>query len=322
MIKWKPNEAYRKAFGVPYFDHLNVAILASGAPTDQAWLSKQTNVYGVSGALLEQMKKARPDAKLVTDYYAATSTNGIFMKVHQKPFDDVRVRRAMSMAIDRDGWGKTLQSPYKWESGPVTWGYPTWKLDVAKMPADVQKWAKYDVAEAKKLLDAAGIEKRDYIIHEYPYSATTTADCQLVVDSLSKIGLSTKLKVYEYNNWLATAYIGKYDDLLFGPDNLDRITQQLSDRLQAGSSRNHSDVGDDTTTKLLTDFMGAKGPAEAKPINDQLQTRSVDQVFCVYKPQGVSMHMWDAKLGNYGDNGDYALYYQDSYRAAFLWWNA
>ena len=90
---------------------------------------------------------------------------------------------------------------------------------------------------------------------------------------------------------------------------------------QRGTSVDLPDpVGDDTTTKLLNDFASAKGPAEAKPINDQLQLRSVDQVFCVYKPQGVSMHMWDANLMNYGDNGDYALYYQDSYRAAFLWW--
>jgi len=321
IIKWKPNESYRKVFGVPYFDHLNVAILSSGAPTDKAWIAKTTNVYAIGSGLLDQMVKARPDAKIVKEYYAATSTNGVFMKVHQKPFDDVRVRRAMSMAVDRDGWGKTLQVPFKWESGPVTWGYPTWKLVPEKMPAETLKWLKHDPAEATKLTAAAGISaSKEYIIHEYPYSATTTSDCQLMIDSFRKVGLNTKLKVYEYNNWLATAYIGKYDDLLYGPDNLDRITQQLADRLQAGSSRNHSDVGDDTTTKLLKDFQGAKGPTEAKPINDQLQLRSVDQAFCVYKPQGVSMHMWDANLMNYGDNGDYALYYQDSYRAAFMWW--
>jgi len=322
VIKWKVNENYRKVFGVPYFDHHNTAILANGAPTLQAFIAKTINVYSASTGELEPAKKARPDTKMVEEFYAPTNTNALFMKVTQKPFDDVRVRRALSMSVDRAGWGKTLQVANKWESGPITWGFPTWKLDHTKMPADTSKWLKYDPAEAKKLVEAAGISVgTEYLMHMYPYNATYTPESQLLIDSMKKIGITAKLKVYEYNNWLSTAYIGKYNDLLYGPDNLDRITQQLADRLQRGSSRNHSDVADDTTDKLLKDFQAAKGPAEAKPISDNIQIRSVDQAYAVYRPQPVTPHFWDANLQNYGEKGDFALYYQDSYRAAFMWWS-
>ncbi len=319
VIKFKPNEAYRKVFGVPYADQLNVALLATGAPRLQAWVAKQIQFFTPVTGQTEAGKKGRPDAKTVDDFYAPTSTNALFMKVGQKPFDDVRVRRAMSMAIDRDGWGKTLQTEYKAESGPITWGFPTWKLGLDKMPAETQKWAKYDVAEAKKLFDAAGVPAKNYVMHMYPYNATYTPEAQLITDSLKKIGLNTQVKIYEYNNWLSTAYIGKYDDLLYGPDNLDRITQQLADRLQKGSSRNHSDVADDASQKLLADFQAAKGPAEAKPISDQLQIRSVDQVYAIYRPQGTTPHSWDASIQNYGEKGDLAMYYQNYYRDAFYW---
>ncbi|MEI6665261.1 MAG: hypothetical protein WCL53_03835 [Chloroflexota bacterium] len=127
------------------------------------------------------------------------------------------------------------------------------------------------------------------------------------------------VKIYEYNNWLSSAYIGKYDDLLYGPDNLDRITQQLADRLLKGSSRNHSDVADDDSQKLLAQFQAAKGAQDAKQFSDQLQIRSVDQTYAVYRPQGTTPHSWDPAIQNYGEKGDLAMYYQNYYRDAFYW---
>ena len=111
---------------MPYSDKLIVNMLATGAPRLQAWLSKQIDLYGPSLGQMEPAKKARPDTPWTMNF-AATNTNGIFVKTKQKPFDDIRVRRAMSMAVDREGWGKTLQLDYKMESGPITWGYPNWK---------------------------------------------------------------------------------------------------------------------------------------------------------------------------------------------------
>ena len=319
VIRFKANEAYRKVFGVPYADRLNVAILATGAPRLQAWVAKQTQFFTPATGQVDAGKKARPDAKTVDDFYAPTSTNALFMKINQKPFDDIRVRRAMSMAVDRDGWGKTLQRAYQLESGPITWGFPTWKLALDKMPADTQKWAKYDPAEAKKLVDAAGVPAKTYVMHMYPYDSSYTPESQLLQDSLKKVGINTSVKIYEYNNWLSSAYIGKYDDLLYGPDNLDRITQQLADRLLKGSSRNHSDVSDDDAQKLLTQFQAAKGAQDAKQFSDQLQIRSVDQTYAVYRPQGTTPHSWDAAIQNYGEKGDLAMYYQNYYRDAFYW---
>ncbi|MFA7250133.1 MAG: ABC transporter substrate-binding protein [Dehalococcoidia bacterium] len=318
VIIFKPNEAYRKVFGVPYVDRLNYAILAQGAPRLAAFLAKTTSIFSPAAGDVSAVQKGRPDAKSRLNQYAATSTSAVFMNTQEAPWNDVRARRALSMAVDREGWGKTLQSEFKIESGPITWGYPTWKLDPAQMPADITQWLKFNQAEAKKLIDAAGIKSSTvFDIHMYPYSATTTADGQLMVDSFAKVGVSTKLKIYEYNNWSATVYAGPYHGLLWGPDNLDRITQQLSDRLLANSHRNHSQVQDADTQKMLSDFAAAKGPADAKPIADRIQLRSVDQAFAVYKPQGVAMRFWDPALQNY--DGQDALWYQDPYQMAFMW---
>ncbi len=318
VIVLKPNEAYRKVFGVPYVDRVNVSLLELAPARLQAFIGKSLSNYSATSGDLGPLKQGRPDAKSRLNDYAATSTSALFMNTKEKPWDDIRARRALSMAVDREGWGNTIKTEYKIESGPITWGYPTWKMDPAKMPADVTKWLKFDIAEAKKLIDAAGIPSSQvFEINLYPYSASTTAEAQLMADSLSKIGITTKMKVFEYNNWATTAYIGKYNGLLYGPDNLDRVTQQFADRLLANSSRNHSLIQDAEAQKLIAAFSEAKGPAEAKAPADALQMRSIEQAFAVYRPQGVQMLFWDPAMQNY--DGQTALWYQDVYQKAFMW---
>ena len=320
VIKFKPNEAYRKVFGVPYADHINVAILSGGAPQLQAFIAKNIQFFSPSGGQLDVAKSSRPDAKSIIDVYAPAQTNTLSNKVTEKPFDDVRVRRAISMAIDRDGWGKALQAPYKWESGPITYGYPDWKLAPEKMPAEVTQWLKFDIAEAKKLLGAAGVSaSTEHLVHMFPYDEGYTPQVQFLMDSLSKVGITTKLKVYEANNWAATANVGNYvgGGFRYGPANLDRISQQFLERYQIGSARNHWRVSDDASQQLLKDFWAAKGPAEAKVVSNQIQTRSVEQAWGVWRPQPVSPVMWDPAVQNY--EGASGINYQTIYRGAFYW---
>jgi peptide/nickel transport system substrate-binding protein len=78
------------------------------------------------------------------------------------PFNDVRVRRAVSMGIDRDGLLALVRSPTDDEGGewcnmiPAGLGETWWVDPKSDEMGDAAKWYKYDVAEAKKLMDAAG----------------------------------------------------------------------------------------------------------------------------------------------------------------------
>ena len=323
FVSWKPNPAFKKVFGIPYADrYIEKILVGSSALTLQAFVSKQIDKVGATGGNLEAIKKGRPDAKLKLDTFAASNTNALFLNQTEKPFDDVRVRRAISMSVDRDGWGKTLQLPYKLESGPITWGYEDWKLDLPKMPADVQAWAKYNPDEAAKLVQAAGVSSSaNYQIHMYPYNEAYTPEAQLLIGSLKKIGISSTLKVYDYNNWIANVYYTTdpkaYSGMLYGPDNLDRIQQQLFDRFSKTSNRNHAFINDPQMEQWLTDFTSSKGPDDAKVVANKIQQRSVDQAYATYRPQPTSPLAWDPSLQNY--EGETPFSYQTSVRAAFLW---
>lgn len=316
VSRYRANENYRKVFGVPYVDEVVVNMLASGAPQLQAWAGKQIQFFSPQAGLVDAAKKARPDTPW-TSGYSPGGTVALNMQNNQKPFDDVRVRRAISMAVDRDGWGKTLQGEYKLESGPVDWGMPSWKLDPANMPADARRWLALDRAESKKLLAAAGISPtKTFTMNMYPYSQSYHAHSQLLIDWLSQVGMTAKLRIHEYNNWSATVYNSKYEDLMYAPYSADRLSQQV-ERLTAGSNRNHSDARDADTQQMLKDFAEAKSVAEAKTITDKIQIRAVDQAFSVYQPQAVSFFTWDPAVQNY--DGQKEVIFQGHYRAAMMW---
>jgi peptide/nickel transport system substrate-binding protein len=98
------------------------------------------------------MKLAELEAD--SDFVVSTHSYGRFQVLdfnsHRPPFDDVRVRRALNCAIDRETMVRSL-------FGDIT--NPTYLITDPKFiwgPANIKEGYKYDIRKAKKLLAEAG----------------------------------------------------------------------------------------------------------------------------------------------------------------------
>jgi peptide/nickel transport system substrate-binding protein len=124
----------------------------------------------------------------------------------KKPLDDVRVRRAISAAIDRkaviegaaDGFGVPIGSHYV----PGAIGY-----------VDTTNVNPFNVEKAKALLAEAGVKTPLELTMTLPPPPYARQGGEVIVAELAKIGITVKVQNVEWAQWLSGTYGNKDYDL-------------------------------------------------------------------------------------------------------------
>ena len=146
----------------------------------------------------------------------------ITFNTEHKPFDDVRVRRALSLAIDRWGGGQSLGKVtlIKGVGGVFRPGAP-WALPNADLEKLSGFWrdANKSREEAKRLLKEAGVTKLKVKLLNRTVAQPFTPAGIYAIDQWRRIGVETEHVQVETKLW--------YDGM--GNGNFDAAVQNISD---------------------------------------------------------------------------------------------
>jgi len=201
---YKKNPDYWQT-GKPYLDAVRTVIIKEDNASFAAFQTKQLDILEPVNKLdmAEQLKKAVPDAR----YVSGLGNHGARMWYNMQvaPFTDVRFRRAMSLATDREEFVRTFTK------GQGQWGVDG-GIPGLFTPEELKKIYPYDPEEAKRLLRESGYTNNPISI-EMHYAAATeqiTSDVQLLQAQWRKVGIDMYLNPDERVNVSRRQRVGDF----------------------------------------------------------------------------------------------------------------
>ena len=263
---------------------------------------------------LETLKKSHPH--LVYQDFQSNVVGAVRMRTDQPPFNDVRVRRAISHAIDRQGLIEAVS--IRGQPTPaIAPGLAEWSLPIDQLGAGA-KYYQYNPQEAKRLLAEAGYPKgfKTPLTASTGYGRGLLDVVQLVQQYLKAVGIEVEMKLQEYGAYMATTAQGKYEGMVYGPAAIAWEPDGPLYRMYAPDApANASHVNDPTLTAMLKEQRRTKDLEARRKIVFDIQRYVAEQQYYVYTNSSVITGTWQPYVKNYAPN----LTFDYGSRAASLW---
>lgn len=281
----KKTDYFKK--GLPRLDGISYYVIPDGAARQAALRTKRVLVSQKSPTLtpaeVEVLRRNHPEIALSTGMGNSLWCVGLNPK--RKPLDDLRVRKALHLAIDRQ---RVLKAVYAFagenEIGGIInpthpFALPTEEL--LKKPAFRQP-KDADIAEAKRLLAEAGYPggfELEFLVRQ----RTGDPDYAVVVaDEFAKLGIKARLQTFEVTVWYDK--LERHDFQVsvasFNPGPVDpHVT--FAERWVTGGGRNYEAVSDPRIDKLFENQARTANPEERKQLLREMERIALEEIISV-----------------------------------------
>lgn len=195
------------------------------------------------------------------------------------PFDDVRVRQALSYAVDKqqimdmiaDGHGTAIGSSM----------YPAFGKYFVPELTD---YYTQNIEKAKELLTEAGYPDGFDMTITVPSNYQPHMDtAQVLVEQLKAIGVNATIQPVEWASWLSDVYTGRqYQATVVGVDASNMTARALLERFTSTASNNFINYNDPEYDALFAQAQATADDAEQTALYKQMETRLAENAANVY----------------------------------------
>ena len=294
---------------LPYVDGVKVLIITDLATRQSAMRTGRIDtITNINWEDYPVLSAQIPDVQYLEGGRSGT-TGCTVMRTDKAPFNDIRVRRALFMALDFTGIAESLYGP---DPRILTWPIGYWMefkdaylgLDDAECPDSVKELYSYDAEKAKELLAEAGYPDgfRSSII--VLSSSDTAMDYYTTLVSYwAKVNVDVTIEPKEYGVWNSILKSRGYEQMMYGSyapiSNLHQATSMWGEMITNGSYIKDSKV-DEARSKMLA--LSFKDNKAADAVHKELMKYVLDQAWTIPMPSPVSYTMWQPWLKNYYGN--------------------
>ena len=263
----------------------------------------------------ESLEKAMGDKVVYRTGIPGISFSSIQLNNKVKPFDDPRVRKAISMIIDRptivkiaaDGDGD--MGSYMPPKGQ--WGIPS--EEMAKRPG-FHTPTSQDIEAAKKLLADAGYPNGIEIVSNNGYGTAQDRTNELLVEMLKPLGVKLNIRQLE-----RTAYYAALDnrDFQMAPmghaHSIDDPNDHIATYLISGGGRNYSQFSDPKVDAMYKEQARTLDPEKRKQIVRDLENYLLEQMpFLVTNWNAGGRDMWYKYVKGYNPMSSFTAFRKEN----------
>ena len=284
----------------PYFDELKAFGVSDTSKRVADFSSKQVDL---SWLFLpdprDQIKKNRPDAK-----FEETQGIGgyIYLRTDKPPFNNKLVRQAISMALNRQAIRDAITKGEGVDEQLYHVGFP-FARQVKDLPQ--AKYWQHNLAEAKKLMSAAGVGEinttwshADVTAYGQEYLDTAT----LAQAQLKAIGINITDNTQPYANYISTTYQGNYEGMGHSPRAvaywLDFVTERFTQKPKRGRI-NLSYVTDSKLEDLMDKQRAQFKLEERLQTVKQIEEHVAEEQYEIYFSTDTRTYFWNPDIQNY-----------------------
>jgi peptide/nickel transport system substrate-binding protein len=270
--------------GLPYLDGTR-AVYLRGAGVVNALAGGQVDAtfFQVSPADRDAIKAARGDRVVFQDA-TLNVVNLLTINTRKPPFDDVRVRRAIHLAIDRRAGEAALSKL------TVLRGYGLMMRPGSEMALSTDEIEKLpgfgpnmeaNRAEAKRLLAEAGVTTLQLKLLNRPIRHPWESLGIFVVDQLRQVGIAAEITPAETPQYFSQLTSGNFDIAVdFNNSVTDDPTEVLA-KYVPGTALNYTGADDRILVDLYDRQSKSVDPQRRKALVGDFQRRMVDQLTIV-----------------------------------------
>jgi peptide/nickel transport system substrate-binding protein len=303
-IEMERNPNYWKK-GLPYLDGIRYYIIKDLSAQAMAVRSGRADVEfrglppGDADAIKEQLKD-----KVVVASPKAISNWGVAVNVDKKPFDDERVRKALTLAIDRYDMAKTI--------GPLT-GLETvgglmhpdspWALkpeELQGMPG-FRKEHEANLREAKQLLAEAGYPSGFKTVLTNRNVKLPYIDLAVyLISSWKKIGVQAEHKVEESTTWSQTR-VARDFELMVDPYGSATVgdPDEMMDKFMTGGQENWGRFSEPVADKLFEQQQTEMDAQKRIQLVKEMQKRVLEKAWWIPGSWWTRIEVRSARIRNY-----------------------
>jgi len=294
LVEWDPATLWHREKhpgyfqeGLPYADAMDTLIVTDAAARYAALRSGR--LLHADVALPEQAETliATGDFSSVAQM---TGPEMLYMNTDVAPLDDLRVRRAIALAIDWEGMGESIRKVYGLTSVvPPAFG--------GLSEDELREVRPYDPDQARELLDEAGVDGLSLSMIVQQVDGKDVSEAQWIVEDLKAVGIDVTLELVDpatYGKRRASTQF----ELARGLRTLLSADQYMTE-LQSTSGTNFTHVNDPRLDELLAQSRVESDPdARNELIKEFTRYFETEVATVIAGPLTYDIFVWNNSLHN------------------------